>query len=119
MKVLVIDDEAGIRVGLQLALEGIHEVILAASASEGIQAIQKSKPDCILLDMFMGEEKGDQVLRYLKENQLKIPVVIISAFSTEVLHKEFGAESKDWIHYRKPIDIKDLRRLLHGIEEKR
>ena len=119
MQVLVIDDEEGIRLGLELALQNAHRVRTASSATEGISAIRESLPDCILLDMFMGEESGEQVLDFLNTAAPNIPVVIISAFSTEVLHKKFGANSKQWIHYRKPIDIGELRKLLESFEKKK
>ncbi|OGQ04801.1 MAG: hypothetical protein A2W61_04825 [Deltaproteobacteria bacterium RIFCSPLOWO2_01_44_7] len=119
MQVLVIDDEEGIRSGLQLALEDSHKISCAASASEGIEAIQAQRPDIILLDMFMGQDNGDVVLDFLDKQAPEIPVVIISAFSTEVLEKKFGNFSKQWIHYRKPIDIVELRKLLDDIEKKK
>lgn len=119
MQVLVIDDENGIRVGLELALEKTHQIRTAASATEGIKAIQESLPDCILLDMFMEEESGETVLEFLNKEAPHIPVVVISAFSTEVLHKKFGESSKQWVHYRKPIDIVELKKLLETLEKKK
>lgn len=119
MQVLVIDDEEGIRIGLQLALENTHQIRTAPSATEGIKAIKEFFPDCILLDMFMEEESGETVLEFLNKEAPNIPVVVISAFSTEVLHKKFGESSKQWVHYRKPIDIVELRKLLETFEKKR
>lgn len=119
MQVLIIDDEEGIRLGLELALEDAHQVRTAPSATKGIQAIKALLPDCVLLDMFMENESGDAVLEYLNKVAPEIPVIIISAFSTEVLQKKFGESCKQWIHYRKPIDVAELRKLLAGFEEKR
>lgn len=119
MQVLVIDDEEGIRLGLELALEKTHQIRTAPSATEGIKAIKESLPDCILLDMFMEEESGETVLEFLNKEAPNIPVVVISAFSTEVLHKKFGESSKQWVHYRKPIDIVELRKLLETFEKKK
>ena len=119
MQVLVIDDEEGIRAGLQFALEGPHQVRTASSATQGIQAIQESLPDCVLLDMFMREESGETVLEFLNSHAPEVPVIVISAFSTEVLHKKFGETAKNWVHYRKPIDIAGLRKLLEGFEGKK
>jgi len=118
MQVLVIDDEEGIRTGLKLALENSHEVQIASSAQEGIATIRQNLPDIILLDMFMEGGKGDVVLDFLAKEAPQIPVIVISAFSTEVLQKEFGKNSTQWIHYRKPIDIAGLRELLTSFEKK-
>lgn len=118
MKVLVIDDEEGIRAGLELALRNSHDVSLATNAPEGIAQIQKNLPDVIVLDMFMKGGNGDLVLDFLDEQKYQIPVVIISAFSTEVLSKKFGKNSSQWVHYRKPIDIIALRKLLAEFEKK-
>ena len=112
MHVLVIDDEEGIRAGLKLALEDRFNVQLACNGPEGIEKIHKNRPDVVLLDMFMEGGNGNLVLQYLADNKIDIPVVIISAFSTEVLEKKFTQNLTHWVHYRKPIDVMELRKLL-------
>ncbi|MDP2600679.1 MAG: response regulator [Deltaproteobacteria bacterium] len=119
MRILVIDDEAAIRAGLQIFLERRHSVGLASSATEGIDAIQQKNPDAILLDMHMEGGNGDVVLDYLVKNSLNIPVIVTSAFSTEVIHKKFAAESEKWVHLRKPIDLKKLTEILDSFANAR
>ncbi len=117
MQVLVIDDEEGIRMGLQMFLENTHALQLASSAEEGIHKIEEKTPDAILLDMHMEGGNGDVVLEYLAKNSLKIPVIVTSAFSTEVIQKKFATEPGKWIHLRKPIDLKILGEILASLEK--
>ena len=117
MHVLVIDDEEGMRAGLQIFLGNRHSVDLASSAAEGIRAIEQKNPDAILLDMHMEGGNGDVVLDHLVKNSLNIPVIVTSAFSTEVIHKKFTAESGKWVHLRKPMDLKKLTEILDSFKK--
>ena len=53
-KVLVVDDDAGIRQAMQLALEAAgHEVLTAASKEEGEAAALANRPDLMVVDVMM------------------------------------------------------------------
>ena len=64
MRVLIIDDHALFRVGLQGLLEqrGIEVADAVASGIEGIQRVQELRPDIILLDLRMPDMGGLEVL---------------------------------------------------------
>jgi CheY-like chemotaxis protein len=59
-RVLVIDDEPGIRRLVQISLEAIAgwEVLTAASGQEGLAIAETEQPDAILLDVMMPEMNG-------------------------------------------------------------
>ena len=79
--VLVVDDDAGMRelVRLQLEREG-YAVQEAASAAEGLAAIESRKPDLILLDVMMPHVDGWEMLRQIQERYGvgSIPVLMFS-----------------------------------------
>ena len=81
-KILVVDDDAGVRnvVGMLLARAG-YNVILAEYGQIGYRKAQSDKPDLILLDLMMPVIDGFEVLRRLKENPSTshIPVIILTA----------------------------------------
>lgn len=82
-RVLIVDDEADIRVIIQGCLEDIAEwdVLTAASGEEGIQLAIAEQPDGILMDVSMPGMGGLEALRRLQENSCTqaIPVILLTA----------------------------------------
>jgi two-component system, NarL family, nitrate/nitrite response regulator NarL len=85
MRVLVIDDHALFRVGLQALLErrGIQVVGAVGSGQEGLQLARESGPDVVLLDLRMPEMDGLEVLRRIRRSGLRMPVVMLTTSSDE------------------------------------
>lgn len=85
MRVLMIDDHALFRVGLQGLLEqrGIQVVAAVAEGYEGLTLAKELKPDIILLDLRMPDMSGLEVLQKVKEIELKIPVVMLTTSNEE------------------------------------
>src|SRR2546421_8500169 len=79
--VLVVDDDQGVRefVRANLELEG-YLVREAASAAEGLTALEQEPPDLILLDVMMPEVDGWEMLRQVQERfgVGAIPVIVFS-----------------------------------------
>ena len=85
MRVLIIDDHALFRVGLQGLLEqrGIEVADAVASGIEGIQRVNQLRPDIVLLDLRMPDMGGLEVLQKLRENETNIPVVMLTTSNEE------------------------------------
>ncbi|MCW8853515.1 MAG: response regulator [Gammaproteobacteria bacterium] len=85
MRVIMIDDHALFRVGLQGLLEqrGIEVIAAVAEGAEGIKLAQEIEPDIILLDLRMPDMSGLEVLRKIKEKEIKIPVVMLTTSNEE------------------------------------
>jgi two-component system nitrate/nitrite response regulator NarL len=85
MRVLIIDDHALFRVGLQGLLEqrGIEVADAVASGLEGIQRAEELRPDIVLLDLRMPDMGGLEVLKKLRENEPGIPVVMLTTSNEE------------------------------------
>ncbi|OEF96757.1 response regulator [Desulfuribacillus alkaliarsenatis] len=82
-KVLIVDDQAGIRMLLSEVLrsEGV-EVVDVPNGEIAIQVCPKLQPDLVLLDMKMPGMSGVDTLRYLrKELDLDVPVILMTAYS--------------------------------------
>jgi two-component system KDP operon response regulator KdpE len=81
--ILVIDDEVQIRKLLQITLESSeYNVLLAATAKDGLVAAANHKPDLILLDLGLPDKSGQEVLKILREWYTH-PVIILSVQSGE------------------------------------
>jgi len=82
-KVLVIDDEDGIREIIQICLEAAAgwDVLTAASGSEGLTTAQAEQPDAILLDVMMPDMDGPTTFRQLQANTATkhIPTILLTA----------------------------------------
>ena len=85
MRVLIIDDHALFRVGLQGLLEqrGIEVADAVASGIEGLQRAEQLQPDIVLLDLRMPDMGGLEVLQKLRESQSSIPVVMLTTSNEE------------------------------------
>ncbi len=80
-KVLVIDDSEVLRKIIEFNLKRAgFEVVQATNGQEGLEAIEREKPDLVFLDIMMPKMDGFAVLKKLKERGLTdIPVIVITA----------------------------------------
>jgi len=83
LRILVIDDEPGIRhaLGQLLEYEG-YEVQTAGGGSEGLALYEKSKPHLVFLDVKMAGIDGLEVLKRLRQLDPVATVVMISGHAT-------------------------------------
>jgi two-component system nitrogen regulation response regulator NtrX len=82
-RILVIDDEGAIRDSLRMILEyEDYQFMGAASGQEGMAAVQRERPDLVLLDIKMPGMDGLEVLRKLHAMDEALPIVMISGHGT-------------------------------------
>lgn len=85
-RVLVIDDDDGLRDIIQISLEVIAgwEVLTATSGTEGLSFAQTQQPDVILLDVMMPDMDGATTFNNLQALPLtaKIPTILLTAKAT-------------------------------------
>ena len=79
MKVVLIDDHALFREGLESLLKrrGV-EVTACSNADQGIQATNTVKPDVVMVDLRMPEVDGVRTLQLLRKQDKEIPVLILT-----------------------------------------
>ena len=85
-RILVVDDEEGIRVLCRVNLElSGYEVLEAPDGMTALEVAAAERPDLIFLDVMMPQMDGWDVLRRLKENPATadIPVVMLTARTSE------------------------------------
>ena len=85
MRVLIVDDHALFRVGLQGLLEqrGIDIVGAVASGQEGLDLIEHIEPDIVLLDMRMPDMGGLEVLQLIRQRKPALSVVMLTTSNEE------------------------------------
>ncbi|MDP8218082.1 MAG: response regulator [Candidatus Theseobacter exili] len=93
-KILIVDDSAFQRTHLSdiLKKDG-YELLEASKGKEALRIIKTQSPDCVLLDLIM-PESGIEVLEAMQEQDLKIPVIVVTADIQETTRQkclELGA----------------------------
>lgn len=81
MKILIVDDDVHIQrlYKEELEEEG-YEVITAGTGKEALALFEKEKPDIVTLDILMPDIDGISLLRTMKEQQPKIPIIMSTAY---------------------------------------
>lgn len=94
LKVLVIDDEPGIRSGVSRILNNFHvtypfmdedytfEVTEAATGEDGIAILDREMPDILLLDNKLPGIQGIEVLEYIRKRNYDIVVAMITSYAS-------------------------------------
>jgi len=118
--ILVVDDERLVRWSLQQKLEQWgYNVSLAEDGATALGRIQLDNPDLITLDVKLPDMTGIDVLAELRNRNIHIPVIVITAFGIvddAVRSLKLGAY--DFIE--KPINFEKLENAIHhALETKR
>lgn len=88
-RILVIDDEPNMRRILTLILEEAgHKVTQAGGVKEALDQLASNRFDLVITDKKMPDGDGFEVLRYCRENEPSLPVVILTALATVELAVE-------------------------------
>lgn len=85
MRILLIDDHALFRIGLQELLQrrGINVIGAFGDCQEGIELASREHPDVVLLDMRMPDMSGIEVLQVLREKGLTMPIAMLTTSREE------------------------------------
>ena len=76
--VMIIDDSIVIRKMIEIALEDEdYNIITAISGKEGLETIEKEKPNLVILDMMLPDMSGIEVLKTIKTEK-NLPVIMLS-----------------------------------------
>lgn len=108
-KILIVDDQFGIRILLNEVLqkEG-YETFQAANGIQALEIADEHKPDLVLLDMKIPGMDGIEILKRMKQKNSDIRVIIMTAYGELDMIQEaknLGALT----HFAKPFDIDDIR----------
>ncbi|MDM5200048.1 response regulator transcription factor [Fictibacillus enclensis] len=95
-KIMVVEDELSISTLLQFNLEQAgFEVITAMDGRKGLELAEMEKPDLMVLDLMLPEMDGLEVCKNLRQKQIFIPILMLTAKDDEfdkVLGLELGAD---------------------------
>jgi DNA-binding NtrC family response regulator len=116
-KILVVDDDNGIRASLALLLQAWgFEPLQASDAKEAARIVEKQDPDIVISDVVMPEMSGLELLRILKAGDPNRPVLLITAQgSIDMAVEAMKQGARDFL--TKPLtDLPKLQSLLDDAE---
>jgi two-component system nitrogen regulation response regulator GlnG len=111
-KLLVIDDEESVRYSFRsvFATDEV-EVLTAATATDGLQALRRHEPDVIVLDLQLPDRSGLDLFREIHEETPKRPVIFITAHGTTQTAIE-AMKGGAFDYLVKPLDLERLSQVL-------
>lgn len=126
LKVLVVDDEPGIRSGVSRILNNFRvaypfidedftfEVTEAATGEDGIKIIDGDRPDIVLLDNKLPGIQGTEVLEYIRNKNYDVVVAMITSYaSLDVALKAHKFGATDFVP--KPFTPQELKSSVENI----
>lgn len=106
-QILIVDDEAFIRVLLKQTLEDLEDIgvdiLLAADGEEGVEIALRRHPDLIFLDVMMPKLNGYEVCRRIKEADSQAYIMLLTA-KGQAIDKEKGLAVGANEYVTKPFD---------------
>ncbi|QDP20801.1 response regulator [Bradyrhizobium cosmicum] len=107
-RVLVIDDQKGVRAMVAMVLRVNHyDVVEAESGAEGLRAFGESPFDAAIVDIFLAETSGVDVMATIRERVPGFPIVAVSGMTA----LDFVGEAPDLkgvVCLQKPFRPNDL-----------
>ncbi len=118
MKILVIDDDQGLRRSLSLILdEGGHGVVVAANGADGLAVAKNENPDLILCDVRMPQMDGLEFLERYRQEEGGALVIMMTAYgSVDLAVKAMVAGAYDYIP--KPFGADEVLLTIRKAEER-
>ncbi|GAF12772.1 sporulation initiation phosphotransferase [Bacillus sp. JCM 19046] len=111
-KVLIVDDQFGIRVLLTEVLQKDgYEMFQAANGKEALDIQAMEDISIVLLDMKIPGMDGVEILKQLKQRQPSIKVIMMTAYGELKMVNE-ALENGAISYMAKPFDISDVRQAI-------
>ena len=119
MKILIVDDSNFVITIVSKTLQTnipVLEILTASNGIEGYNLYRTEKPDLIVLDLLMPEMNGWELLKLIREEDLKVKIIVLSADIQKATRDEietFGITA----FLNKPFNNEKAEQLIHIIKE--
>lgn len=105
-RILVVDDEEGIRLLYREELaESGHDVVVAANAEEALRLLRECRPDVMTVDIKMPGMDGIELIGRVRELYRELPIVLCTAYD---YRRDFGTWAGD-AYLTKSADLTELK----------
>ncbi len=112
-KVLIVDDEPGMRILLEQTLEDLEdkgvELLTASNGKEAVEYIKRERPSVVLLDVMMPEMNGFEVCKVVKkELGIKDIYILMLTAKGQKIDKQMGEDVCVDDYMTKPFNPDDI-----------
>src|SRR5262245_27067937 len=115
-RVLIVDDEAGVRESLRMVLKDTYDAVAVGSGADALEALSSLAFDVVLLDIVMPGMDGLELLEEVRSRYPRVPVIMLTA--TKTVKTAVGAMKLGAFDYvTKPFDVDELRVILDKATE--
>lgn len=107
-RILIVEDEEAIRLGLVdvLEIEG-YEIDFALDGQEAMEKVKQTQPDLVILDLMLPKASGFEVCRFIRKSYPQIFILMLTA-KTEEINKIQGLEMGADDYVTKPFSVFEL-----------
>lgn len=110
-RILICDDEEGIRESLKLILEKDYDLEFAQNGDEAIKSMSSSPADLTILDIKMPKKDGLETLKELKRISPSSKVIIATGYkSVDIAQEAMNLGASDYVV--KPFDRDKIRKVV-------
>ncbi len=108
MRILIAEDEPELAKGLKYLLEkNNYAVDIVFDGAEALEYLHNAEYDAVILDVMMPKKSGLEVLRIMRREQCRIPVMMLTAKS-EIEDRVLGLETGADDYLPKPFSTREL-----------
>ncbi len=117
-KILIIEDEPAILLGLKDELSHEYEVLTAADGKVGMDLALKESPHLVLLDLILPDIDGFDLCQQLKEKGIDSSIIMVTA-RDQVVDKIKGLELGADDYITKPFSLEELKARIKAVLRRR
>lgn len=92
-----------------------HIVDIAPNGADALQRLAEHHYDLLFTDVHMPRLSGIDLVRAIRREGKRIPIVVMDSYPDLFLESEVGAEA--FALLAKPFDLCEVRRVLHAVEQ--
>lgn len=112
-QLLVADDDGALVETLQVTLEPYFPTIAVHSGEEAVEVLRRASVGLVLIDMYLGETTGIEVIRFAKQLDDTRPCILMSGDLNDAIRREARQLRVDRV-LSKPISRQELLTAVRG-----
>lgn len=112
--IAVVDDEQGILDSFDVMLGDSYALHTANNGNDAMVLLSRNSPRLLFLDIKMPRPNGLEVLKWIREEELPIEVVVVTASpqaSDEMIAKQYGVHK----YLNKPFDVDEVENIAASV----
>ncbi len=97
-KILICDDEPGVRDALRLILETDYKLYYSRNGRDAVERVERFKPDFVMMDIKMPFLNGLEALKQIRRTNPAVPVLVVSGYeASDVAAEAIRAGANDYL----------------------